>query len=193
MEKRRHANVNVLMCAVAVLLCATLYTTHLVGGLYARYTTSGSSSDSARVAAFNIEQEGTLFETVQAPIAPGKTEYATLTINNKSEVAVQCDVAIDNVTKNLPDTMKVTLKVVPKKDAASKAGTPADASGSGEPDADTSAVQIAAGESVEYMLNINWPSGTENDKEDLDIQKENLASMGMVDYVTISVTATQID
>ena len=63
MGKERNGKVNILMCIVAALLCATLFSMYLVGGLYARYTTSISGSDSARVAAFSITQEGTVLHT----------------------------------------------------------------------------------------------------------------------------------
>jgi len=179
MRKKRQTKVNVLLCTVAVLLCATLYSTHLVGGLYARYTTSGSSNDSARVAAFNIEQEGTIFQTVQADIKPGDTaaQNVDLTINNKSEVAVECKIAIESVTGNLPS---VELKLVPE------ANTPVVTSESDGSGASISTAQIAAGETAKYNLKITWTPNEENPEDDL-------AYMGMVDYVTIAVTATQID
>jgi len=191
MGKRRHAKVNVLMCAVAVLLCATLYSTHLVGGLYARYTVSGNGGDHARVAAFNIEQTGTIFETLDATVTPGTTQSAELTINNKSEVAVAYTLTVTNVTKNLP--LKFTL-------------TPTESSSAGDTNADganankapeftsekhengvstSSATQIPGEHSDRYTLNIVWDA-SENSEDDL-------ARMGMVDYITIAVTATQID
>ena len=40
-----------------VLFCLVLFSTYLTGGLYARYTTSASGSDSARVASFQIQGE----------------------------------------------------------------------------------------------------------------------------------------
>ena len=186
MRKKRQTKVNVLLCTVAVLLCATLYSTHLVGGLYARYTTSGSSNDSARVAAFNIEEEGTLFQTVQAEIKPGSTaaQNVDLIINNKSEVAVQCDIQVTNVTGNLPE-MEFTLG--PKlEDEKPEADTPAVTLESEDSGASASTIQISAGGKAKYLLNISWTPNEEKPEEDL-------ALMGMVDYVTIAVTATQID
>ncbi|MBR4020581.1 MAG: hypothetical protein IKI99_04640 [Firmicutes bacterium] len=77
MEKRkREMKLNIPMCAACILLCLTLITTHMTGGLYAKYTASGAGSDSARVAKFN---EITISETgdfgkngdVKALILPG--------------------------------------------------------------------------------------------------------------------------
>lgn len=48
----RKPQMNIPMCAAAVLFCLTVISTHLVSGLYARYTTSGSGDDSARVIRF---------------------------------------------------------------------------------------------------------------------------------------------
>ena len=48
----RKPKVNIPMCAAAVLFCLTVISTHLVSGLYARYTTSGTGEDSARVIKF---------------------------------------------------------------------------------------------------------------------------------------------
>lgn len=62
MEKRkREMKLNIPMCAACILLCLTLITTHMTGGLYAKYTASGAGSDSARVITFgdiSIAEEG---------------------------------------------------------------------------------------------------------------------------------------
>ena len=50
--KRSRAKVNIPICLAGVLLCLTLFSIHLTGGIFARYTTTASSSDSARVIRF---------------------------------------------------------------------------------------------------------------------------------------------
>ena len=54
MAKRysRTAGMNIPMCLAAIMLCLTLVSVHLTCGLYAKYTTSGESSDGARVIRF---------------------------------------------------------------------------------------------------------------------------------------------
>ncbi len=178
MGKERNVKMNILMCTVAVLLCATLFSMHLVGGLYAKYTTSVSSSDSARVAAFNITQEGTIFQTVEANVTPGTTQSAELTITNKSEVAMEYTLTVTNVTGNLTP-LKFTL-------SPADANTPSVATEKYENGISiNTACQIPGDHTDKYTLNIVW--------EPSDNEEDDLALIGMVDYITVSVTATQID
>ncbi len=173
MRKERSIKVDILMCTLAVLLCATLFSTHLVGNLYARYTTSGSSSDSARVAAFNITQEKTVSKTIEANITPGTTQITELVITNKSEVAVEYTLTVTNKTGNLP----LKFKLAPV-DGAPSVTTESYENGISI----NSACQIPGDHTDKYALNIVWEPG-DND----------LTLIGMVDYITVSVTATQID
>ena len=83
-----------------VLFCLVLFSTYLTGGLYARYTTSASGSDSARVAIFQIQgenswEQGTevdlnlnFFDPTQA------TDTLSFAITSASEVAVRYSVEI---------------------------------------------------------------------------------------------------
>lgn len=177
MGKERNVKVDILMCTVAVLLCATLFSMHLVGGLYARYTTSISGSDSARVAAFDITQEGTIFKTFEAPVIPGTTQSAELTITNKSEVAMEYTLKVTNVTGNLTP-LKFTL--------GPKDGAPAVTLKSHENGVSiSSANQIPGDHTDKYTLNVDWKPNVN--------EEDDLALMGIVDYITVSVTATQID
>lgn len=52
--------INISMCIISFLLCLTLISVHLTSGLYAKYITAASGSDSARVISFG---ELTLTET----------------------------------------------------------------------------------------------------------------------------------
>ena len=178
MGKERNIKVNILMCIVAVLLCATLFSMHLTGGLYARYTASMSGSDSARVAAFNITQEGTIFQTVEANVTPGTTQSAELTITNKSEVAMEYTLTVTNVTGNLAP-LKFTLN--PADENTSPVTTESYENGISI----NSACQMPGEHTDKYTLNIVW--------EPSDNEEDDLALIGMVDYITVSVTATQID
>lgn len=177
MGKERNIKVNILMCTVAALLCATLFSMHLVGGLYAKYTATASGSDSARVAAFSIKQEGTIFETIEADVTPGTTQSAELTITNKSEVAMEYTLTVTNVTGNITP---LQFKLVPE-DGSAPVTIDSHANG-----VSISGARRIPGEYTDtYTLHIVWdPSANEED---------DLALIGMVDYITVSVTATQID
>ena len=60
------------------LLCVMLMTTHFTGNLYARYSTTATGSDSARVAKFDVTAE----------IVENDDGTYTLSIQNNSEVTV---------------------------------------------------------------------------------------------------------
>ncbi len=178
MSKKHSSRVDILMCVAAVLFCATLFSMHFTGGLYARYTTGYGDSDGGRVAAFSIKQEGTIFETIETNVMPGTTQSAELTITNNSEVAMEYVLTVTNVTGNLPP-LKFKLKNADDK-------TPSVTTESYQNGVSMNSVaQIPGNHTDKFNLNIVWePSSNEED---------DLALIGMVDYITISVTAKQID
>ena len=68
------AKVNIPMCIAFVLFCLTLFSIHLTSGLYAKYTTSASDSDSARVIRFGelkITETGDFYENNKLMVIPG--------------------------------------------------------------------------------------------------------------------------
>ena len=75
--------VNIPLCAALILLTLTLITTHMTCGLYARYTSRATASDSARVAKFDVDY------TVTENTDTAREGDFTLRVINKSEVAVQ--------------------------------------------------------------------------------------------------------
>ena len=68
--QKRRAKVNVPICVAGILLCLTLFSVHLTSGIYARYTTTASGSDSARVISFG-DITLTKIGEVNQYIAPG--------------------------------------------------------------------------------------------------------------------------
>jgi len=180
--KYRVSKFNILMCTVAVLLCATLFSMHLVGGLYAKYTNTASGSDSARVAKFSITQSGEIInQNIKVLITPGSNNFdnITLEIKNNSEVAVAYTLTVTNATGNLP--LKFTL--------TQKSGTTTPIS---TPELNgkvsiSKASQVPGTHTDTYQLSIVWDNTTP------DEQSRNLELIGMVDYVTVSVAAVQID
>ena len=102
--------VNIPMTLACVLLCLTLISTHMTGGLFARYTTSAAGADSARVAKFDL-----LFGKTDDPAtiicqrdATNSGAY-TLTVTNSSEVAVSTTLTV-LLDRDLEGKMEMVLK-----------------------------------------------------------------------------------
>lgn len=101
-KRNSRAKMNIPMCVACVLLCLTMFTTHLMSGLYARYVATGEGSDSARVATFGdvtIVETGS-FVDGEAVVTPGVplTKDAKV-LYSGSEVAVYIFLEVD-VSKN---------------------------------------------------------------------------------------------
>lgn len=84
-----------LMRVAFVLLCMVSVSVYLMGGLLAKYHSSGSGEDEARVAKFEVNVTGTVPEggIVCKPVDNGDGTY-TITIANNSEVAVSYDLSV---------------------------------------------------------------------------------------------------
>ena len=105
--KRQKAVLNIPMSIAGILLCLTLFSSHLCSGLYAKYVSSDSGEDTARVAAFDVSENGACFsESFLVETVPGISERI-ITVENNSEVAVTVTVTIENITKNIPYTFAI--------------------------------------------------------------------------------------
>ena len=89
------------------LLCLALFSANLTSGLYARYTTTASGSDSARVARFDVSN------TVQSEDAQINLHFydasllsdeVTFTVESSSEVAVSYSVTVTMPTDDNYDS-----------------------------------------------------------------------------------------
>ncbi len=168
-QQEYRAKRNIPIRVAAVLFCLTLFSTYLVTGLFARYTTSVQSSDQARVAKFSIKGEGDLSKTIAAELVPDEDTEVNLIIHNDSEVAVEYKIEVTSETSNLPLSFRMV-----------KEGTSdsiRDVNGT-----ITHTDQQIPGRAGTYILHIRWQKGT-----------NDLALMGMVDHITVKVTAAQID
>ena len=122
----RKPKVNIPMCAAAVLFCLTVISTHLVSGLYARYTTSGSGADEARVIKFGqieiVESGAFINENKEMMIIPGVDIEKKAAVNfGGSEAAtyVFVEVALSEIwtmTTATVDEKPVYTFCVPVKD-----------------------------------------------------------------------------
>ena len=170
MGKKLEVHTIVLRLA-AVLLSLVMLTTGLVSGRYARYATSETGSDSARVAKFTVTQsilqrETDLAQTIPMPeIKPGETVIIDVMVEHDTEVAVRNTIDVQSLYSNLPLTISVQEK-----------GT--ETSGS-------STFTAAYGPGTfkkEYEAAITWVRGS----NDVDY-------IGMVDLIIITVTSEQVD
>ena len=86
---------SIMMRAAGVLLCLVLFSVHLMGGLYARYTSGGWAEDEARVAKFEVQVTGKSDNLepnqIKAFYAKNTEDNNTYTISiaNHSEVDVR--------------------------------------------------------------------------------------------------------
>lgn len=104
MKRRTAPKTNIAFSLAMIALVLVMATSYMTSGLYARYVSSASGSDSARVARFDIQETGTLYtETFAVELDPstGALNPAALEIKNSSEVAVRC-VFTYETTGNLP-------------------------------------------------------------------------------------------
>lgn len=84
------------MRAAFVLLCLVILSVYMMGGLLAKYSTTGKGSDEARVAkfAFTVQGVPNTNEIVCTAVSSGSSTY-TITIQNQSEVAVHYDLVLN--------------------------------------------------------------------------------------------------
>lgn len=91
---------GILLRAALLLLCLVLLTVHLMGSLFAKYSTTASGSDSARVARFDV-QANCFYDN--------ENDKYTLTITNDSEVTVAYAVSYSCNGEDLPVGVTITF------------------------------------------------------------------------------------
>ena len=100
MGKGKH---NIPMCVALLLMLLTLVTTHMTGGLFARYAATETASDAARVAKFRVLTEGSDAALVVDCSTDDSGAYS-FTVTNQSEVTVGYSVTV-NFKQSVPGTM----------------------------------------------------------------------------------------
>lgn len=162
-EKRKR---NIPMYLAGVLFCLTVISICLISGLYAKYISRDSGSDSARVAAFQVTESATSFEeTLLVEVVPG-TISKEIKVSNDSEVAIHYTITITNKTKNIPLRFKIAEGEAESADVDSGVGVIY----SMEPDTEEN-----------YTLYVIWS------------EEGATKYAGMVDLLEISLVAEQID
>lgn len=89
-----------------VLLCMVAFSTSMLAGLYARYSTKADGEDSARVARFDVAADWKDV-TVVASSVQTNGEYQ-FTVTNNSEVAITYDLVI-TFPGGIPDYLQTSL------------------------------------------------------------------------------------
>lgn len=110
----RSSRPNWILRIAGVLLCLTLLSVHLTSGMMARYSTTVSGSDSARVAKFELKETGSFSQDLYLEYQPGMNKTYTIVLENHSEVTVDCTVTVKRLSDNMPltvtfDTVNVQL------------------------------------------------------------------------------------
>lgn len=94
-NKKPSGNLGSMMMRIAmVCLCLVLLSFHLMGGLLAKYTSSGNDDDSARVAKFHLVVDGDPDAVTVTAGTSNNSDTYTITVNNDSEVAVEYTITV---------------------------------------------------------------------------------------------------
>lgn len=154
--------------------------------LLARFYTIASETTSASVAAFQInlkygEGEATYNDNLLANIIPGDNSenHIIINIENKSEVAVTYDIIIKRVSNSSSDSPNIKPLELKFANAEGLVKT--------DNNTWTYTTNAQIGQNDSYDLQLCWDETNEY------VNDTNLDYMGMVDYYTITVKATQMD
>ena len=164
---------SILMRVVAVLLMLVMLSTGMVSGRYARYVTTATYEDGARVARFNVVMtEYPLVTNVETKIKPGESTMDAILVKNYSEVAVALTFRAETVHGEIP--LMLTLV-----DGETVLAT-------NNPAENTPLiykVDVPAGQEISNMkIRVSWPA-----------DGNNLQFVGKANLVRITAIATQID
>ena len=96
------------MCAALVLLCLTMISIHLTSGLFARYTSTATGSDGARVAKWDVKGSSDSTALTIQNIPDNDSGTYSFTVTNDSEVAMKYSIEFVFET-NVSTWMLLTL------------------------------------------------------------------------------------
>ena len=181
-----------------VLLTMTMFSTHFMSGLYARYTTVDGGGDEARVATFNVSENivfngtpvtlgiyelETTFDKIDTEGEFVNPKY-TFSVTNSSEVAVRYFVTVKNFTNNLllDFSIKSNISSENTMDGVTVVLY------------ENGMIKRVYGDGTvvcEVNLGPNEPMFTFD--FEMQLSEKDSKYSGKVDYVTITVTAEQID
>lgn len=172
--KSKHSFSEIVLTCASILLCFTIVSSYLTAGMFARFVSSDTASDSARVATFNVDKRGALTTSFAAEFVPGVPCYKEIIVQNKSEVAIEYTITILNKSNN----MKLSFRFgTDENDLRPMTETS---------EGYTYTTYFASSSKEQrYVLEITWiPS---------DDPAYDLAYMGAVDQIAVTLMATQVD
>ena len=95
----KHKTAKIIIFVLCILV---LFSSNIVFQLYAKYINKDVRNDSSHVASFEITHTNMYYsDNFVVDIVPGEVNYQ-IQIENKSEVAVESELKLINVTNNLP-------------------------------------------------------------------------------------------
>jgi hypothetical protein len=167
----------------------------LLPGLIARYSSQAEKGDEARVAKFDVSEGGTFTDNLIASVSPGGVEWkkeidsttnstntALIEITNNSEVAVRYSIVLTNVTDNIKPLIIGSDDIKLVKDTKNSNTWVYDDYIDGTTEGEKKVTKTIS-------VDFNWDENKSN-----DIENANYTDyMGMVDYIKVEVSATQID
>ena len=99
--KQSNIKTPLVFCIGVALLCAMLITSHMMGGLYARYHSSGTGSATASVAKFSVSCSSDSDTTKTLEIGSEETVTYSFTVTNTSDVTIQYTIVIENLPQGV--------------------------------------------------------------------------------------------
>ena len=173
----------------AVLLCLVLASFWMMGNIYARYSSTASGSDSARVAIFGHDQSISLTAgTGMTNLKPGDSKTYTVEVANyktgtTSEVALRYDLEIVT-TGNLPLQYTVSKKAASESLGSTQIGSFEETTTDVSKTFSDGNMHFEAGkqESAVYTIEVVWPK-----------DKADASYAGIPDDITVNVNVVQID
>lgn len=182
-QKEKNSSPVVLRLA-AVLMILVLLTTGVVSGRYARYVTTASHSDSARVAAFvfDVTEQGLGWQlNLDSLQKPGDQQSFSFKVTNATEAGKISEVSIGyTVTAKAEGSIPVTITI--KK--ADEQKLVFDCTGNASDSFRGVAFEAAVAEEHNYILTVEWPE----EKNGIEYAEGNRALV-----LTVSVKGEQID
>lgn len=91
---------NIPCCLACLLFVLVMITTYMTSGLYARYTTKATDSDSARVAKFDVDITGDVKDLDVVASKDKNTGIYEIKITNNSEVVVKYKTKLEFISGN---------------------------------------------------------------------------------------------
>ena len=169
---KRNSNKPFFLYLGIFMLGLCIISNSMLGGMFARYVTKDSNKDSARVAKFEIVDDGLYSDvTVLRVTAKPDAEHAFYyDVTNKSEVSVRVIVTSTNLTNNLP--LKIVVEGAEGKfftDENSKV-----------------IIEFVVGETQRIKIGFAWSTDSEN-----DLPYNSPEYAGMIYMVKISVVVEQ--